>query len=113
MEGISVTAGMVRSALQSFCSGGGQVTTKQLMAVLGLECGAEKARLRRQLTDMVHHGEVKRVEAGVFEYNFSHRPRIPQSFSKIWRFETRVELQLRSVDDASFLHTGQPLLRMA
>ena len=75
MEGISVTAGMVRSALQSFCSGGGQVTTKQLMAVLGLECGAEKARLRRQLTDMVHHGEVKRVEAGVFEYNFSHRPR--------------------------------------
>ena len=86
MEGISVTAGMVRSALQSFCSGGGQVTTKQLMAVLGLECGAEKARLRRQVTDMVHHGEVKRVEAGVFEYNFSHRPRIPQSFSKIWRF---------------------------
>ena len=86
MEGISVTVDMVRSALQSFCSGGGQVTTKQLMAALGLECEAEKARLRRRLSDMVHHGELKRIDEGVFEYNFSHRPRNPQSFSKIWRF---------------------------
>lgn len=86
MEGISVTVDMVRSALQGFCSGGEKVSTRQLIAALGLECEAEKARLRKRLNDMVHHGEVKRVEAGVFEYNFSHRPRNPQSFSKIWRF---------------------------
>lgn len=86
MEGISITIDMVRSALQSFCHDGEKVSTKQLVGILGLECEPEKARLRKRLTDMVHHGELKRVEEGVFEYNFAHRPRNPQSFSKIWRF---------------------------
>jgi hypothetical protein len=86
MEGVSITVDMVRSALQSFCSNGEKVTTKQIATALGLKCEAEKARLRKRLSDMAHHGELKRVGEGVFEYNFSHRPRNPQSFSKIWRF---------------------------
>ena len=45
MEGISVTVDMVRSALQSFCSGGGQVTTKQLMAALGWSAKPRKRGL--------------------------------------------------------------------
>ena len=86
MEGISITVDMVRSALQSFCSGGRQVTTRQMIAALNLKCEPEKARLRKRLNDMAHHGELKRIENGVFEYNFSHRPRTSQSFGKIWRF---------------------------
>lgn len=86
MEGITVTQDMVRSALQSFGNGGQLVSNAQLYAALGLEAEPEKARLRTRINDMVAHGEVERVEAGSYRYNFRHRPRENKSFPAIWRF---------------------------
>lgn len=86
MEGITVTQDMVRSAMQSFGTGGQIVSNAELYSALGLEAELEKARLRTRVNDMVKHGEVERVESGCYRYNFKHRPRTNKSFPAIWRF---------------------------
>lgn len=86
MEHTTITQEMLRNALQGFCKEGEEVSLAQLCAAFDLHTEPEKARIRRRISDMVAHGEISRVRDGVYEYNFSHRPRSPKSFSIIWRF---------------------------
>lgn len=86
MEGHTVTIDMVRVALRSFGANSQEISNAQLYHALGLESEPEKARLRFRINDMVQHGEVSKVRAGVYTYNFKHRPRDSKAYPAIWRF---------------------------
>ena len=82
----TVTMEMVRVSMRSFCADGATVTNAQLYDLLGLTCEEEKNRLRTRINQMVKQGEVVKVSAGKYEYNFKFRLRADKSYGKIWRF---------------------------
>jgi hypothetical protein len=82
----TITAVMVREAMRSFCVGGKRVSNAQLYEVLELRCEQEKDRLRTRITDMVKAGEVIKVSAGLYEYNYKYRVRESATFPAVWRF---------------------------
>lgn len=82
----NITVAMVRHALQAFGSGGVEVSNAQLYEALGIATEVEQNRMRTRITDMIAHGEVVRVRAGVFMYDFKKQPRDAQTLVKMWRF---------------------------
>lgn len=83
----TITRDDVRGVIRSFCQGGKRVSHVQLYEVMGLTCEPEKDRLRARCGDMAKQGELIRVAAGLYEYNFKYRPRTgAESFAKLWKF---------------------------
>mgnify|MGYP000289592251 FL=1 len=76
----------VRSALQALGEGGKEISYRLVYEALGLESEAEQAVVRRRISDMTRHGEVKRTRTGCFTYDFKHRPREAKSYEALWRF---------------------------
>jgi hypothetical protein len=85
-EARTITTDMVREAMQSFCREGERVSNGQLYNAMGLTCEQEKDRLRTRITDMIKAGEVFKIAAGLYQYNFKYRVRKNTTFPVIWRF---------------------------
>lgn len=98
----TITTDMVRAAMQSFCHGGKSVSNAQLYTVLGLDCEPEKDRLRTRVNNMVASGEVVKIKAGVYEYNFKYRSRKNKTLPAVWRY-VRMQKPGWSFNDACLL----------
>lgn len=85
-EARTITTGMAREAVRSFCKGGGRVSNAQLYEVMGLACEPEKDRLRTRINGMVDQGEVNRIGPDLYEYNFKFRLRKNETYPRLWRF---------------------------
>ncbi len=82
----TVTMEMVRDAMRSFCADGASVTNAQLYDLLGLVNEEEKNRLRTRVNCMIKQGEVIKISAGKYEYNFKFVLRENKTYGKIWRY---------------------------
>lgn len=89
------TVGMdqLRTVIQGMTEQGKKrITNAMLYEALGMETEAEKARLRRRVTDMVRRSELERVEDGVFLYNLKAAPqRNGKMYTRIWRLVRKKE----------------------
>lgn len=83
---MEVTIVMVRNAMQTLGEKGREVSYRQIYEALGLENDAQQAIVRSRISEMLRHGEVKRISPGLFSYNEKHRAREGKTFSTVWRF---------------------------
>lgn len=86
MEENKPTVEKIRTAMQSLGADGKEVSYQLLYEALELDNDAAQAVVRSKINDMTRHGEVQRVRAGCFVYNFRHRPREARTYEVLWRF---------------------------
>lgn len=81
-----VTKEIVRRAMQALGAESQEVSYRQVYEAIGLTSDGQQAVVRSRISDMLRHGEVARVKAGIFTYNAKHRPREGKSYGIMWRF---------------------------
>lgn len=82
----TVTKDMVRNAMMALGEGGKEVSHSLVYEALGLKEVAEQDVVRKHINNMCRHGEVRRVERGLFVYDFARRPRESKCAEVLWRF---------------------------
>lgn len=81
-----VSKDLVRRAMQALGAGDQEVSYRQVYEAIGLSSEGQQAVVRSRISDMLRHGEVVRVKAGIFTYNAKYRPREGKTYITIWRF---------------------------
>lgn len=76
----------VRTAMQALGKDGQEISYRLIYEALGAKCEAEYAIVRSRVSDMLRHGEVKRIRPGCFIYDFKHRPREAKTYEILWRY---------------------------
>lgn len=76
----------VREAMRALGAGDKEIPYSLVYEMLGIDNEADQAIVRTRISDMTRHGEVKRVRAGVFIYDFKRQPRQKETLETVWRF---------------------------
>jgi DNA-binding MarR family transcriptional regulator len=75
----------LRGVIIGLSTDGKDISNALIFQALALETEPEKARVRRQLNDMVKQNELKRIKPGQYTYNPKAPQRRGEGYVRMWR----------------------------